>query len=317
MEQRFIVQLLSEIAPSLGISLTKLSDDWVLVLKKGNVNRYIYGYTFPFNDSAASNICNDKVAAYLILQHHGIPCVEHVLFLSPELRINIDKDGLWESISNYAEKHNWDLVVKPNKGTGGADVYHTTTKKSLQQAVHRLLKSYRDVSISPFENIDMEYRVVIFYGRPYIMFGKQRLSVVGDGKRNVQSLMLEKLGSISASDLSLFLASDNSINPSILERVLSPGEEHPVQFKHNLGGGAKPIPVTDDTVRKRITDLAIQACRVLDLKFVSVDIIVNKKGEMKIIEINAGVMTEFISRDPKHKEVLRNLYTEVLNKMFE
>ena len=73
--------------------------------------------------------------------------------------------GSWGNIIDFAETYNHQLVCKPNDGTGGKDVFVVKNQLELEQAVHQLLEAYRSICLSPFYEIEQEYRVIVLAGQ--------------------------------------------------------------------------------------------------------------------------------------------------------
>jgi len=82
------------------------------------------------------------------------------------------------------------IVVKPNEGTGGISVFKVRTEPELEVAANEIFSSERSLAISPYVEIDDEIRVILIDYRPIVVFSKNRLSVVGDGKRSVLELAI-------------------------------------------------------------------------------------------------------------------------------
>jgi glutathione synthase/RimK-type ligase-like ATP-grasp enzyme len=83
-------------------------------------------------------------------------------------------------------------------------------------------------------------------------------------------------------------------------------------WKHNLANGSIPINITNKQLKKQISDLAIKATSLLNIKFVSVDI-VKINNELKILEINSGVMLEkFSSISKSNYKQVKQLYKKVI-----
>lgn len=86
------------------------------------------------------------------------------------------------------------------------------------------------------------------------------------------------------------------------------------QWKHNLGQGATAVPVTDPGTEKALEALTLTCARLLPLSFASVDL-VEVEGELRVLEINTGVMMEeFAAAAPDHYEKAKAIYrTAVLD----
>ena len=63
--------------------------------------------------------------------------------------------------------------------------------------------------------------------------------------------------------------------------------------------------------------MADKIAEILNLKFVSIDIIKNSDNKFMVMEINSGVMTEnLIKQSNNGKEIAKEIYSEAINQMF-
>lgn len=94
-----------------GTSFTSFSDDWLLHMEKDSKSARVLGYKFSLNDSVASSIAQDKVAAYELLSHYTIAAVPHYL-----IRTKASEEN-WRTLP-------WEngMVIKPLSGTSGHGV---------------------------------------------------------------------------------------------------------------------------------------------------------------------------------------------------
>jgi glutathione synthase/RimK-type ligase-like ATP-grasp enzyme len=213
-----------------------------------------------------------------------------------------------------AQSSEWNVVCKPNDGTGGRDVLHVRTPRDLELAALKLFQRYNALAMCPFVEIAHEFRVIILCDEPLLQYEKVRPTVIGDGKRRVVDLVTT-LGPDSSNTERLGRILRN-LDPEVatrLRRVPLAGEEVALNWRHNLGQGSVPKLVERDD----IVPLARDAARVANLSFCSVDIVVTKGGQMQVLEINAGVMMEtFIDLMPKGEEIARNVYRRAVIAMF-
>jgi len=85
----------------------------------------------------------------------------------------------------------------------------------------------------------------------------------------------------------------------------------------NLAHGAKASPIPT-AKHEQILELALRAAREIGLRFGSVDIIETAGGELMILEINSGVMTQrYVKQHPEDCPKVKGMYREAIRKMFE
>lgn len=88
-------------------------------------------------------------------------------------------------------------------------------------------------------------------------------------------------------------------------------------WKFNLeqGGQAEPMPSVQ---HDEIVQLAQRAARAVGLRFCSVDIIEDQKGDFYVMEVNSGVMIQhYVDQHPEQADRAREIYRAAVRKMFE
>lgn len=169
------VEQLSSAAATLGIRLTWHSDFWVARLTKGAVTKHVIGYTFPLNDAAAAQVTSDKAAAYALLRSTNLPAVPHRL-----LRFHGMEPAEWTSA--VLDGMSLPVVAKPHTGSGGVDVYRAATYEELDKTLTLLAERYRAITVSPFLNVDDEYRAVVLDREVKLIYRKVRNTETKDGQ---------------------------------------------------------------------------------------------------------------------------------------
>jgi hypothetical protein len=196
----------------------------------------------------------------------------------------------------------------------------------LERAVYTLFAKAESLAICPFVEIESETRLVMLDGACVLAYEKERASVVGDGASTVLELMTRKqpgpptaaaggphliLSRAATSALLENLAEDER---GLLTRVPKVNEVVPLNWRHNLGQGAS-ARVVDHTAAalSEHVELARRAAFALNLRFGSVDVVRDAKG-VRILEINSGVMMEFLARTlPNGQALARDVYRKALH----
>lgn len=171
-KKRFFVEAIKKAAQEQGIKTSWMSDDWICELQKGSKRQFLYGFNFPLNSATAWEIAKDKSATSQILTKHKISCVNHKLFIRPELQKYGRVQTSLEDILTYAKKLNYPLVCKDNHGAGGNNVFKVSSEKELTRALARIWKKVRGASLCPFFEIECEYRFFILDGKIQFAFKK-------------------------------------------------------------------------------------------------------------------------------------------------
>lgn len=314
--QRALVAHLVEFCERRGIKLTAFSDDWIFCLQKDGHVAYIFGYDFGLNSAVAKMICKDKAATSDLLAFHGVPRVEHRIFHGPQLQGYVQPAGNWRTMLAFLEANPQGIVCKLNEGTGGNGVFLATTEAQLESAVHQIFAKTRSLCLSPFEELEHEYRVALLCGEIEFVYRKIRPRVCGDGKRTIRELLLDQWR--EAKDFLKSVAGAEGLTEMDIDfdRIPSPGEWLKLNWRHNLGQGSTPEMLeSSDPARSGVVELARRAAEVLGIQVASVDIAATSQG-MKVLEINSGIMMEsLVLAHPDGKAIAGKFYDRILCKI--
>lgn len=303
--ERFFTQILRELAHEEGLSLELFSRDWIARLAKANTHRYVYGYQFEVNSVTAQMLAFDKAATSALLTDAGLPCAEHELFLRPGEADWVTDRGVWASLHDYAQRHDFDLVAKPNRGTRGQDVFFIRTPRQLEAAAHHLWSLDRAFCLSPRYTIKTEYRLLVLDRKPLLTYAKDIPSLKADGKQNHAELF-------TAAQLPL----PDWLDPEVVPEA---GRPIPVLQKSNLSGGAVPrILKKEDAMSEPLRELAQQTVKVLNMRFASVDIIESQDERLRVLEVNSGLVGgSFIRQAPEGYQHAKEVYRQVIRALFD
>jgi glutathione synthase/RimK-type ligase-like ATP-grasp enzyme len=165
--------LITEICAEEGIGCKILSYGWLIELSRSGQTRHIIGRHFDVNPAAADRIACDKYACYTVLNSAGIPAFEHALFFNPLRRAHLIRGGEFERAESFLRQHK-KIVVKPNAGWQGRDVFLCGTSKELENALCVIFQSEPDACLCPFYEYEYEYRVFYVDGICRFAYGKAR-----------------------------------------------------------------------------------------------------------------------------------------------
>lgn len=262
---------------------------------------FIYGYKFPHNNAAVEHICDDKAALSDILSAHNIPHIEHCYFMSPNNQPYTGKNGDWERIAALLHKHG-KVVCKSNTGSGGRNVFKVNTQKELEIAVYEIFSKTKSMCIAPFRTVRAEYRIIIVNSAVGVIYEKRRPYITGNGIDTVKFLIEHDN---TFDDVEVDASLDFNYIPAYQEEI-------EISWKHNLGQGAKPVVITDNTLKERLTSLALSCTLALDIEFASIDIVEDENG-LEILEINSGVMMENLAKSSiKNYTIAKDIYKKAI-----
>jgi len=167
---RILPATISALCTRTATDFRAFSDNWVLRLEKNRQVRWVVGYKFDVNDSAAGQLAQDKVATYMVLAAAGVPAIEHYLVRSvphEPMQWHINLPNL-EGVA---------VVVKPLDGTGGRAVERYESITMALDAVHS--SGEPAWAISPHYDLQAEYRMVMLDGQVLLAFSKTNPTMRG------------------------------------------------------------------------------------------------------------------------------------------
>lgn len=291
-------KIIEEICEELGIKYQYLADKWIYHLEYKNQNRYIAGYKFDINSQALGYILDDKYAFYELITKKGFKSTKYHLIYK-----NYNQNMIKELFNKYYQE----IVIKSNNGTCGEEVFYVNNEEKLFEIIEEVLKRNALAVICPFYKIKTEYRVILVDSEPKLTYAKRRAIVKGDGKRTIRELLI-KFNEHYFTKMDF----DASFN-----KVLDIGEEYSYGWQFNLSQGAI-IDNVEDAINEKIKDIAINISKSIGLRFGSIDIIETEKNKFLVMEGNSGVMMDnFIMLNKEGYNLAKNIYKEVIIKMFE
>lgn len=278
-QPRRFSETLASIAHEFGHDCATIGGGWVLRFSDGIQARHAWGFNLELNSSAAHLLACDKSAASAVFRANNIPCIEHHCILHPRMGPYAPATGSFGPALKLFQAYNRDCVIKDNNGTGGFGVYRVKSERALEAAMIRLFNRVHAVSISPWVDVETEKRFVILDGVCKLAFEKIRPSVIGDGERTFAQLAMK-----AGAEFDPETAAD-------AEEIVPAGATRLLSWRHNLskGASAREIDATNDPH----TQIALGACRTLNLRFASIDVVLTPAGPF-VLEANSGVMLESV-----------------------
>lgn len=294
-------ELIKEICQEQNITCQALSQDFILKLEKNKQQKYIYAYKFPLNDQGIGLIMDDKYAFYSVLKDLNIKSVE-IIPIFP----GYDRDTLISYLKRYQR-----VILKPNNGTCGHDVFVINSTRDLFLKLDYLLNKNAPVCLSPYYDIKNEYRLIVLNGQIKVMYGKKRPIIIGDDVSTIKTL-LKKFNSYYYSKESNLEKLNFDLN-----KVLKKGEELEISFKFNLANGSTIFDITDKFLEEKLLRIAKKIIKKLNIQFASIDII-DVGHELLVLEANSGVMMDNYRHLQKNGYLIsKKIYQEAIISLFE
>lgn len=241
----------------------------------------------------------------------GVRCIEHEAFmnpLEPLVHSYISVSGSIAEILEYSRKFEFNVVVKPLKGTGGADVIHARCEREIEAAAMHVWRKDYGVAVSPYVEIVNEIRVVVLRGEIKLMYRKNRDCITGDGVSSVKQLIAKRIGESSRPKTIICAVSGMSIEQLLC--VPESSKDIPIEWRHNLGLGS----TADVYSNAQVSLLALSAAEALNIKFCSVDVVELQDGTFSVLEVNSGVMMDsFLSANKENRSLAKQIYAEAIS----
>ena len=302
-------KIIKEICEEENIKYELLSNDWIFLLKYKDKTRYIMGYKFGLHNYTLGSILDDKYALYELLKYNSIPIIEHNIVYGSDNNNSyaIGYNSL-EYVRKYYKNNGNNIVLKPNKGTCGVDVYHIKDNEELLvNVLDKLLSKNFSISMCPYYDIKNEYRIIILNNEIKLIYKKIKPVVIGNGINTIKELLEE-----------INPGYFKGINDDNLDRVLDKNEKFEYNWKFNLSGGATIDSISDKNMEEKLRNMALDVSKSIDLVFGSIDIIETTSNKLYVMEINNGVMLDnYIRLVSDGYGIAKDIYREAIEIMFK
>ena len=166
--------MVKEICDENNIKMNVISRNWIMMLEKDNIHRFIVGCRFDSNNHGLGMALDDKFATYEVLSHLDIPVAYHEILYSEKNKSKHARGAnSIQNVYDFFEKYNHNIVIKINEGSQGKNCYHITKKNQIKRTVNKLFKRHYSLSLCPYYEIKNEYRIIMLDGKKEIMYQKQ------------------------------------------------------------------------------------------------------------------------------------------------
>lgn len=164
--KRLIEDLVEEICQESGWRCRTLAGGWVIEIQNDDKIARFCDYELDINPAASNKIAYDKAATSEVLAFYNLPALPHQL-----LSHYLTEEIIEQQIANLKVKY--PLVAKPNEGSDGREIKLINTPAELRAYARGLRKRELSTAVSPFVQIEAEYRVVMLDGNPLISYEKK------------------------------------------------------------------------------------------------------------------------------------------------
>ena len=168
-------KMIRELCNELEINCTELSDHWVFRLEKSGKVFHIVGNRFDLNTAASGALCDDKVSTYETLKNANLPAVPHYLFYNENFsRHTRPSITFSKQLSTFLSTAIYPLVIKPNHGTCGRDIFFCKDLAAANSATTCLTATDDTFCASPFIDAPHEYRCFFLDNKILLIYRKDR-----------------------------------------------------------------------------------------------------------------------------------------------
>jgi glutathione synthase/RimK-type ligase-like ATP-grasp enzyme len=233
--------------------------------------------------------------------------------------------GTWPALIAMLNTHKI-MVLKPKEGSMGRSTYKVQNQLELEQAWMDLLSKRRDFCMSPYVEIENEYRCIFLDQEMHICFRKNIPQIVGDGSSTVAKLV-SNYEKVVHKKITLSM-----VVQAQLDNVLMKGERLLLDWCHNLSRGSRADKVVPRDLRELLLQLGRRAMRGLGLRFASVDIVrlvegststakeeyVIPEDRLMVLEVNGSVSVGgYVTQNPGDFEVGQAMFSKAVSLYFD
>ena len=324
----FVSVLFKKLAKRAGVSVhlePKYGYVGQIVTRSGK-KRYFRTTKFDINTLGATEISADKDYASYFMRRMGYPVARGEAFFSTKWCKAISSKRNLAAAYRYAQRLGFPVIVKPNSKSQGVAVAKAHTKKEFERAFNAAAKV--DTVILVQEVLTgHDYRLVVLDGAVISAYERLPLSVVGDGRSTIRTLLRAKQQQFRKQGRDTVIKADDWRIRQKLARggyALSSVPERGVRIalldNANLSSGGDSLDVTE-TIHPGFRDIAVRLTRDMGLRLCGVDLMVAgdiREGPQKywVLEINSAPgLDHYFSKGKKQEKIVEGLYLQLLKSM--
>ncbi|MFA6050539.1 MAG: cyanophycin synthetase [Candidatus Paceibacterota bacterium] len=321
-------KILQKVAPKVGAKIV-MEPVWGIVgqiVYKSGRKRYFRYTSIDANTMGASEVARDKGYANFFMKKMGYRTIPGRTFYSNEWADTIgSNDGIDEGYK-YARSLGFPLIVKPNDGSQGNGVSLVHNKEDYYHSMRAIFKHHRIALIEEYKK-GTDYRVVVLDDKVISAYERIPLSVMGDGKSNIQKLLSKKQKTFKDLERDTRInMKDPRIKVKLREQGLTlqsiPKKDERIFLldNANLSSGGDSVDVTN-IVHPEFKKMAIKLTKDMGLRLCGVDLMIvgdikNKPKNYWILEINSAPgLDHYAKIGPEQDKIVENLYLEVLKSL--
>lgn len=324
----YLTNLIVKLAPKVGAK-TIIEPEWGIagqIIYPNGIVRSLRMYSLDLNNIASADIARDKDYAKFFMKKKGYPVAKGQTFFEKSWAEKINSNRDISYAINYAKKISYPVIAKPNSKSQGSGVALVWNAKELRSSLSAIFQSDR-VAIVERYLPGKDYRIVVLDGKIISAYERIALSVTGDGRHSILSLLKQKQKKfISRGRDTKINFNDRRMKIKLQRQKLSFSSILPKNKKiylldnANLSTGGESLDVTK-TIHAGFYKIATELTHDMGLRIAGVDIMVRhgditldpKKCDYYIIEINAAPgLDHYVTTGPAQKKIVETMYLKIL-----
>lgn len=259
-----------------------------------NKKLYIYENWLSLNDQVSYAFAKNKFVSGEILK-------KVVPNLIPEtILISLNKFAIQTAV-DFSLNHNFAIVIKPNSGSLGIDVYiQPKTIDEVKKICQQLLAKYDEVIVQKLLTAVNEYRIVYVNGEFFDAIRRIPAYVTGDNKSSVKELIIEKNKTKLANDFPI-ISIDETLEEYLFDQnyelgsILPNGKHLQLKKVCSFSQGGEGARVSKEHFHPIYLDAFKKAAEISRLNFIGIDLMSNDISKIPtkndgINEINSAPM---------------------------
>jgi D-alanine-D-alanine ligase-like ATP-grasp enzyme len=323
----YLVKLITKLASKIGAKVI-VEPKWgytAQIIYKNGVVRSICHYSLDLNHIASSDIARDKGFAKFFMKKNGYPVAPGTTVYSDSWAKTVKSNHKILYGIKYAKKLGYPIIVKPNSKSQGTEVSAVWNEKELRRALLEIFKIDKIAIVEKYLP-GQDYRIVVLDGKIISAYERIPLSVVGDGKRSILSLLKQKQKTfiLSGRDTRINF-NDKRIKIKLkrqgysLNSIISKNHRIYLLDNANLSTGGDVIDITNK-ISSGFSKIAVNLSRDMGLRIAGVDIMTTKGNIAKnpkncsyyIIEINSAPgLDHYVTTGPAQQKIVEAMYLKV------
>jgi D-alanine-D-alanine ligase-like ATP-grasp enzyme len=324
----YLTELIVKLAPKIGAKIV-VEPEWGIsaqIIYPNGVVRSIRMYSIDLNHIASADIARDKDFAKFFMAKKGYPVAEGKTIFENNWARTVKSGRTISYGINYAKRLGYPVIAKPNSKSQGSGVSVVWNKKELRSALIEIFKNDRVAIIERYLP-GRDYRVVVLDKKIISAYERFPLSVTGNGKNSILSLLKQKQLFFNKSGRDTKINFNDSRTKIKLRRQGYSFQSIPIKGQRiflldnaNLSTGGDALDVTN-VIHPGFRAIAIALARDMGLRMAGVDIMITK-GDIRqdpkdssyyIIEINAAPgLDHYVTTGSSQRKKIETMYLKVL-----